>query len=246
MRGGLDDMIQIIRAAGVNSLAEYIKVKAEVRAERPVRCPGKGCRRSNCFWKHTGYERKAREGDLVETVYIQRFLCKYCGLVISCLFDFLVPYLIFTAKMVAEAARCYASDGRVSYRQLSEKLGGIEGDRDGGILRPSHNQIFLWVKQVALRSRALLVAVQRFVVRANVALMSEQHLICPNRWKAFTKEKRAALDDLLRLFVQSALCCGTSSMAPGEWLHCFFLQSASIRQAIFAGREVELLAQQRA
>lgn len=239
-------MIKIIRVVGVNSLAEYVERKGEVEVERPVRCPDKRCRRSDCFWKHTGYERKAREGDLVDTVYIQRFLCKYCGLVISCLFDFLVPYLIFTARMVAEAARRYASDGKASYRRLSEQLGGIEEDRDGGVLRPSHNQIFLWLRQLALRAGTLLVPVQGFAVRTNVALMSERHLTCPNRWKAFTKEKRVALDDLLRLFVQSALCCGTSAMAPGEWLHCFFLQSTSIRQAIFAGREVELLAQQRA
>lgn len=239
-------MMKIIRIAGVNSLAAFVDRKGEVEVERPVRCPGKRCRRTDCFWKHTGYERKAREGDLVETVYIQRFLCKYCGLVISCLFDFLVPYLIFTARMVAEAVRRYASDGKASYRRLSEELGGIEEGRDGGVLRPSHNQIFLWVKQAALRSGTLLVAVQGYAVRTNVVLMSERHLMCPNRWKAFTREKRVALDDLLRLFVQGVLCCGTSAMEVGEWLHCFFLQSAPIRQAIFAGREVELLAQQRA
>lgn len=239
-------MIQIIRVAGVNSLAEYIEKKAAIEVKRPERCPEKRCRQSNCFWKHTGYERKAREGDLVDTVYVQRFLCKYCGVVVSCLFDFLVPYLIFTARMVAEAARGYSSDGKTSYRKLSEKLGGVEEGRDGGVLRPSYNQIFLWVKNVAFKSRVVLLAVQRFAVRANVLLASERHLACPNRWKAFTREKRRALDDLLRLFVQSALCCGTSGMSAGEWLHCFFLQSMPTGQAVFTGREAKLLAQQRA
>lgn len=239
-------MIQIIRVAGVNSLADYVDRKEEIQVGRPARCPGKGCGRTNCFWKHTGYGRKAREGELVETIYIQRFLCRYCGLVISCLFDFLVPYLIFTARVVAEAGRRYASDRRVSYRQLSEELGGIEEGRDGGVLRPSHNQIYLWVKHLALRSWGLLSPVQRFAVRANLPLTSERHLSCPNRWKAFTVERRLALDEMFRLLVQSALCCGRSGMSPGQWLHCFFLQSMPIRQAIFTGREVKLLAQQRA
>lgn len=233
-------MIQIIRVERVNSLADYLAQQKDINIERPNRCPSKACGKSECFWKHTGYKRKARDGELEGTVLVQRFLCKYCGLVISCLFDFLVPYVIFAARVVAEAARCYASETG-SYRQLAETLGGIEEDGDGGVLRPSHNQIFCWVKHLAFLSRALLLPVQRFAVRTNQLPISERYLACPNRWKAFTAGKRVALDDLLRLFVQSALCCGSSGMSAGEWLHRYFLKN----MVIFTCRQVKLSAQQR-
>jgi hypothetical protein len=238
-------MIQIVRPVGAKSLTEYVKNRDSIEVERPTRCTNKRCERSNCFWKHTGYKRTAREGDLAVVISIERFLCKYCGLVVSCLFDFLIPYVIFSARAAGEVVQRYASS-EVSYRGLSEETAAVDVSEGDNGPRPSHVQIFRWVRRMASQSSVLLVHVQRFAVQVKQELLSESAIVCPNRWKSFTKEKMLALDDLLKLLVQSSLCCGTSEVTPVEWLHRYFLQTSSMCRAVLSGRKLRLSAQQRA
>jgi hypothetical protein len=133
----------------------------------------------------------------------------------------------------------------VSYRGLSEETAAVDVSEGDNGPRPSHVQIFRWVKRAASQAGVLLVHVQRVAVNADRELLSERELACPNRWKAFTADKRMALDALLKLLVQSSLCCGTGE-TPIEWLHCYFSQTSSMCRAILSGRKLRLSAQQRA
>jgi hypothetical protein len=239
-------MIQIVQVEGVNSLAEYEKKSATIEVERPVVCLSDNCGRYNGFWKHTGYDRTALDGESRFVVRIQRFLCKYCGTVVSCLFHFLIPYVVFTAKAVGDATQAYSSRD-ISYRKLSEEQGALKASSgsDEDVLRPSHSQIYWWVKHVAFQSNVLLTGIQRFAVRTDAQLVGIESLRCPNRLRAFTQKKRLALDNLLRLMAQGSAICGSGELTASEWLHCYFLQTAPICTAIFSGRKLGLSAQQR-
>jgi hypothetical protein len=236
-------MIQIVAVPQVNSLAQYVARSEEVVVERPCRCQNEACGRTGGFWKHTGYKRKAREGELSVELTIERFLCKYCGLVVSCLFDFLIPYVVFTANLVGKVVQEYGSE-QTSYRTLSGSNDSLS--EDGAGPRPSHVQVFRWVKRVASQSRVLVGYVQRLAVQKRIEMCRDELFVCPNGWKAFTKNKQDELDHLLQLLVQSARCCGSGPTIATDWLHRYFLQSRSFCRAILSGRELKLSAQQRA
>src|SRR5271156_4431702 len=78
---------------------QYVENGKDLEVERPSRCPRETCNRRDCFWRHTGYYRQVKEEDESVSVRIQRFMCRYCGLVISCLFSFLVPYRQGSARV---------------------------------------------------------------------------------------------------------------------------------------------------
>jgi hypothetical protein len=231
-------MIQIVAVTAVSSLAEYVERAGEVAVERPTKCENPACGKTNGFWRHTGYKRRAMEGETTTEVRIERFLCKYCGLVVSCLFDFLVPYLVFTANLVSTVVGEYGCEA-TSYRTLA----GNSAQLTETVQRPSHAQIFRWVQRVAARAKVLLSHAQRFALQTGMEMCSDESQVCPNGWKAFNVEKQNNLDELLRLSLQSAKCCGRDS--PLVWLHCHLMQNRSFRRAIFSGRSLKLSAQQR-
>jgi len=239
-------MIQIVAVPQVTSLAEYATQAGRVPVERPSKCENPVCGRVNGFWRHTGYKRTAREGDLLVELRIERFLCKHCGLVVSCLFDFLIPYVVFTASLVGAVVQEYGCVP-TSYRNLSGNNTSLHSAEDGAAgPRPSHVQIFRWVRRVAVQSNVLLMHVQKFAVQAELEMYSSDLLACPNGWKALTKRKRHELDNLLRLLVQSGRCSGSGLVSPVDWMHRYFLQSGSICRAILSGRGLKLSTQQRA
>jgi hypothetical protein len=239
-------MIQIVAVPRVSSLAEYVQREGDVTVERPSRCENPTCGRSNGFWRHTGYKRTAREGELSVELRIERFLCKYCGLVVSCLFDFLIPYVVFTASLVGAVVQEYGC-APTSYRNLSGNNTPLNSAQDGAAgPRPSHVQIFRWVRRVAMHSKVLLTYVQKFVLQAGVETRGTELLACPNSWKAITEQKQHELDDLLRLLVESSRCNGSGLVSPVDWMHRYFLQSGSICRAILSGRGLKLSTQQRA
>src|ERR1700722_10855446 len=239
-------MIQIVAVPQVTSLAEYVHLAGDVKVERPSKCGNQVCGRANGFWRHTGYKRTAREGELLVELRIERFLCKYCGLVVSCLFDFLIPYVVFTAKLVGKVVQQYGCEP-TSYRRLSGNCASLSSAEDEAAgPRPSHVQIFHWVRRGAVQSSVLLTHVQRLALQGKVEICRDELLACPNGWKAFTKRKRHELADLLRLLVQSSRCSGTGLVAPVDWMHHYFLQSQSFCRAILSGRSLKLSTQQRA
>lgn len=230
-------MIQIVAVPAVSSLAAYVERAEEVKIERPTKCENPLCGKSNGFWRHSGYKRRAIEGETSVELKIERFLCKYCGLVVSYLFDFLIPYAVFTATLVGAVVREYASES-MSYRTLAGNSAGLTAT----VQRPSHAQVFRWVQRIAAQSNVLLKHVQRTALQGFEICRGESQT-CPNAGKAFSERKENDLDELLRLLLQSAKCCGRES--PVMWLHLYFLQSRSFCRAIFSGRSLKLSAQQR-
>jgi hypothetical protein len=237
-------VIQIVSVNGVNSLSEYVKNQSEIKIERPERCQNSECDRSSNYWKHTGYERWAKEGELSVVILVERFLCKYCGLVISCLFDFLIPQATFSIKQASEAVQRYAGE-EVSYRSVAEETATTDDAIGDGGPSPSHAQVFRWVARLASQAKALLVHMQRVAIEVQRELHSERAIVCPNSRKAFSADKGSKLDALLKLLVQSGVCSGGSEVGAIEWLHRYFLQSRSFWRSILSGRKLKLSAQQR-
>lgn len=238
-------MILIVAVPQVSSLAEYIARKEQFSVDRPSKCENRACGRTNGFWRHTGYKRTAREGELSVVLTIERFLCRYCGLVVSCLFDFLIPYVVFTARLVGEAVQGYGCEP-TSYRTLAGNSMPLTSAEDGAAgPRPSHVQIFRWVRRVAVQSKVLLTHVQKFAVQAELETCGTKFADCPNGWKAFSEQKRLDLDDLLRLLVVSNRCGGSALIAPVDWMHRYFLRSRSFCRAILSGHNLKLSTQQR-
>ena len=175
---------------------------------------------------------------------IERFLCRYCGLVVSCLFDFLIPYVVFTAKLVGDVVQEYGCKP-TSYREVSGNSSPAESAEDGSEgTRPSHVQIFRWVRRVAAQSNVLLAHVQKLAVQAELEMSGTESLACPNGWKAITEQEGHELDELTRMLVEGARYFG-SSVSPVDSMHRYFLQSRSFGRAMFSGRSLKLSTQQR-
>ena len=104
-------------------LAEYLDAGNKTEVSRPDKCVD--CQERDCFWKHTGYSRWAQDGDDEPVlVFIQRFFCKYCSLVVSCLFSFPVPYRRHSKRIVSESIETYATAPAIapleSYRKIAD------------------------------------------------------------------------------------------------------------------------------
>ena len=93
----------------VGTLSEYLRLKKKQLSknkhrllvpERPRMCPE--CGREECFWVKGYYFRWVVEADLEEVLPIPRYVCRYCRLVVSVLFSFLVPYRQFTKTQIGQ------------------------------------------------------------------------------------------------------------------------------------------------
>lgn len=181
-------MILAIKA--FKDLAEYLAGgnSEGFEAARPGRCPGP--RRCQCrLWRHTAYERTAIDGSGTRIkVTIQRYRCPGCGLTVSCLFDFLVPYLRFTVQAMAGYLEWYLRQW-TSYEELAWSV-------DAESL-PSKSSIFRWVSRLAERSRRLAAAIQREAVlsQSESALVEVEPVECPNAIKAKKPGKAGELNE---------------------------------------------------
>ena len=125
----------IIIVFAFKSLAEYLIRNVNYEVERPDSCPRRSCRRRHCFWKHTGYTRHAHDGGEPVLLRIQRFRCRYCHLVVSCLFSFLVSYRRYSAQIVAGCTEIYATAPAMAQgrsRTLLPDFGGRTYSRSAG------------------------------------------------------------------------------------------------------------------
>lgn len=224
----------IIPVFGLATLAEYLKVKDQIEVPRPVQCPG--CKESGTFWKHDFFERQAIEGEVRALVRIQRFLCRACGLAVSCLFAFLVPYRQFTAAMVAKACEVYACE-ETTYREEAEELSVLNSEDPP---EPSHAQVFRWVNCLAQKSEQLLYQLQKeFVMRGDVEKLEIAVLDnCPNACKAQSLEKAKVLNQACELVHCTRLAFAVNN--PLAELHAHFLKAVESLQAAFSGREPKL------
>ncbi len=231
-------MIKIIPACGVNGLAEYVE-KRQVAIPRPEQCGN--CRQKGSLWKHGCFERWAIEAEIEVLLKIQRFICKACGRTTSCLFEFLVPYRQFTVALIAQGVSNYASE-QTTYRSEAEGLSKLES---GDTPKPSHCQVYRWVRTVCDKVQNLLLQAQKTMVMTGRAVELEESKsnICPNAYNAKSSSKSASLNLLAELNCMSKTIFGGAGLAA---LHAYLLQSVEALQAVFAGRAFELVTPHRA
>lgn len=215
------------------SLAEYLVKGKELEVVRPDTCPKPSCRRKDCFWKHTAYSRQVQDGDEPVSIKIQRFKCRYCDLVVSCLFSFLVPYRRHSARVVADSIETYATAPATapleSYRKLAD---------DRGCTRMS---VFRWTDFLGTKSRDLLCQVQKeFMLCGRPWQMLSsvpEHPTSPSSSRAKSQEKKEKLNGLFGLVEIAKAFIGSAEYVLEE-LHAHFLKNIESRQLILTGRKI--------
>jgi hypothetical protein len=229
----------IIIVFAFKSLAEYMARSITYEVERPDSCPRRSCRRQRCFWKHTAYERHAQDGGEPVLLEIQRFRCRYCHLVISCLFSFLVAYRRHTAKIVSACIEIYATAPAVapleSYRKLAD---------DHGCSRMS---VWRWVAFLAEKSDGLHGQVQKEFMLGGQPWQMLSSVpgkgTSPSSGRAKSAQKQECLNALFLLIEISKVFLGSVTSAL-EALHAHFLKNIESRQLILTGRKIAKPTQQ--
>lgn len=188
----------------IQSASEYIRLKKERNTreanryfvpDRPDACPD--CHARNSFWVKGYYFRWFVDGDVEEIFPVPRYICRWCHLVVSVLFAFLVPYRQFTKNVVAEGVEQYLSS-RTTYRQVA---GQIAGDGDE-MQKPHHSQVWRWVGLLASRAAwRLNLALQRICVRLGktAELLGLHEIVCSNSCRTQVAGKGRQLNSGSRL-----------------------------------------------
>jgi hypothetical protein len=218
----------MIHVFDFNSLEDYIAAGSKKEVERPKSCVS--CGKSDCFWKHSTFNRIACEGELTAEVTIQRFICKYCSLVISCLFSFLVAYRRYTAHLIGQCVETYGAKPN-GYREVAGNLCGDIGLR---------SSVFRWTNLLSAKASQLLLLVQKECILMGrtwqeLATVTEQG-DCPNAWKAKSGKKGEQLNKLRQLIDMSRLLV----LSGLENLHAHFLKMVESPQLIFSGSEIKI------
>lgn len=219
----------ILTVSGPVSLAEYIRLGDRVVVARPGRCIECGAPR---LWRHTGYKRTAREPDgSAEEVRIERFRCGRCGLVVSCLFKFLIPYVQYTVQAVAAWVAAYLETAGSTYEMLG--WSGV-GDQKSTAFR----KVEMFSARAAELTRE--VQTEAMLNRVDNVEIKMQDIECPNSERAHTLWKRAALDAGATLLssCRELMRCGKEQ--GGEILSLlanYFVTSAEHLRSVFCGRK---------
>ncbi len=164
-----------------------------------------------------------------------RFICSICSGTISCLFSFLIPYKCFT-DAVGKAIEDYATK-KTTYRQEAEEVSVLDSS---GPPKPSHAQVFRWVKFMAEKAESLLFMVQQeLALKGKWDLIVESDSQCPNSYKTRTIAKAGSLDKLAKLIDLAGSLLGTNSNVLG-YLHSYFLQNVESLQYVLANANSRL------
>jgi hypothetical protein len=241
--------------SSVQSLGEYVRLKREQQAleqqpdlkkkhkylvpARPTECPA--CSAQDSFWVKAYFFRWAVEAELEEVLPVPRYICKWCGLVVSVLFAFLVPYRQMTAATVGKAVQEYLVE-RTSYRAVA---GAVSGSSDK-VQRPNHSQVWRWVELFAGKAAAGLNArLQRACIQygkeSGVGAIHET--VCPNACMASTPEKTRKLNSGTRLVGLVRLLLERSENVVAELQACFAIR-VQPACSILTGRGVSLFTPQ--
>jgi hypothetical protein len=180
-----------------------------------------------------------KEGDKSVSVRIQRFICRYCELVVSCLFSFLVPYRQYSAKIIAESVETYVTAPIAvpveTYRKVAEER------------EMSRMTLFRWVEMLAVKSGGLYGQVQKeFMISGRPWQMLSSlpgQGESPSAERAKKVKKRKRLNDLFRLMEISKVFIGSVASVL-EKLHAYFLKNIESRQIILSGWEITQWTQQ--
>ena len=214
------------------SLDKYLK-STQREVSRPGRCPARKCRRRNCFWRHTGYDRRVQDGGESVFVRIQRFRCKFCQLVVSCLFSFLVAYRQYSAKQVGNSVETYTS---------APETGSLESYRKIALERGcSRMSVWRWTNLLGIRSAGLRTQVQKEFMLAGGSWQKLEAIpedgVSPSARRAKSAEKEKQLNGLFRLIAISQVFFA-STLCALEQLHAYFLKKSESRQLILTGRSL--------
>lgn len=227
----------IVTVRGPASLSEYLNLSEPPQVERPAQCP-KGCCRP--MWNHTGYERTAEDKNGSRgVVKIPRFRCGLCGLIVSCLFDFLVPYVIYTVAAIAAWVAAYTEE-LTTYDRVAWDVGAPETPRP---------TIFRRIAGCVNRAKEVADELQSECMLAG-AEKAESHtlaVVCPNSWKAWSAKKRANLDRVAALLVRARFVMRQPPVTGAEILgvlHGYFMTTAEELTTIFFRRKDMTLSNQ--
>lgn len=224
----------IILLSSARSLAEYLEAEELETVERPESCPR--CRESDCFWRHGSYKRTVIEGCQERKISVTRLICKSCGLTVSLLQSFVVPYRQFSAAAICQAVEEYVDGTAGSYLESADDVSSKETDAQ----KPSCSQVFRWTDLLARRARQLLTATQKeIVLRGREEYLPERTVRSPNAGRARAELKRNRLDMLAELLRQGAVLVGDAGSLLFR-LYDFFLFKAESIQAILCGRTQRL------
>jgi len=224
----------IIIVFAFKSLAEYLNRNVNYEVERPDSCPRRSCRRRHFFWKHTGYTRHAHDGGEPELLRIQRFRCRYCHLVVSCLFSFLVSYRRYSAQIVAICTEIYATAPAIAPLESYRKIAGDQGC--------SRMSLWRWVKLLGKRSQDLQCQVQKEFMLSGLPWQKlstvPEKAMSPSSCRAKSANKQEQLNGLFLLIEISKVFLGSVAVAL-EQLHAHFLKNIESRQLILTGRKID-------
>lgn len=178
----LDEYVKSAKLVGSRKLKDGREVGVyRTEVEGPIYCPFLSCVEQSVKMRHNGsYPREVVEGLVALVLLISRWRCGLCGHTVSCLFDFLIPYRRFTAKIVCLGVEQYAQEA-TSYEQVSIDLsvfedvceeGQVEGDRKKEVSAiggkdgycPAKSTVFGWVDFLCKRIGRLVQQVEKELV----------------------------------------------------------------------------------
>jgi hypothetical protein len=210
------------------TFSEYIERSKGIEVPRPETCSN--CNGKNSYWRHGFYTRKVSEEGSTADIEIQRFICRYCAVVVSCLFSFLIPYRRFSAAVVGKAVEDYATKP-TTYRHEACELSELNSSDSP---KPSHSQVFKWVGLMVEKADSLLFLVQKEkALKGQWQLMEETECYCPNSDKARIEGKANMLNRLAVLVSFAISLVGNESEVLTK-LHTYFLQGVESLQGIFS------------
>ena len=228
----------------ITSLTEYVAASEQTETdkllvpERPGVCPE--CFSKACFWVHGYYHRWVTEGELEVDITVPQYICRYCHLLVSVLFAFLVPYRQFTAPVIAKAVETYVTKP-TSYRKSAGELCN-EG------FRPHASQIHLWVGTFASKSQQMLRRKLQYLCvesgKGEEEIGQADNLVCRNAKKAHSLKKVKSLNS-------GAVALGLATLFFGKSgdivlaLQTYFSQFVQHPLSILTGRGIRLLTPQR-
>lgn len=228
----------------ITSLSKYVAASEQTESnkllvpKRPEVCPQ--CLSMSCFWVHSYYQRLATEGELEVDITVPRYICRYCHLLISVLFAFLVPHRQFTVLVIAKAVETYVTKP-TSYRKSAGELCNEQ-------FRPHASQIHLWVGTFATKSRRMLRSkLQYFCVESGKGeqeIGKADKLVCRNAKKARSPKKFDSLNNSAVVLGLAALFFDMSTNIV-QALQTYFSQFVQRPLSILTGRGIRLLTPQR-
>lgn len=214
------------------SLKQYVRAGSP-ELERPDECPN--CGSENCFWKNGCYKREAREKDLICRIKVPRFKCRVCKVVVSLLLGFLLPYKLYSIKILGDVIGNYLNKP-TTYRKTAAKASALD---EHELPRPAPSRVFEWVNDFSKHAKETIgLRINRACVREGKEKSLGKEVKCPNSKKAYSAEKEERLN-LSATVMQEALVLVKSTHLLRR-LRAYLLKNVEESFDIFCGHHSRL------